>query len=485
MEGETGLKLPPKRTVLALLSGLGAAVVLSIANAFLPGFVFIGLLLLAVVAFFVTKEPWLGVLLVVFFLPFERLGAYELGGTTIRISQIILIITLGAWFFSLIIRKKFNFAKNPALVFWILFIAINIVGLANSLNLERSVMVLIYIIFTSLLAFLVPNLISDKERVKKVVSILLISFVIVSIFGLWQFLGDMAGLPTTMTGLRELYTKSVLGFSRVQSTAYEPLYFANYLLLPISLLFALFLSGRNAIKSGWLIILIGLGMVNLILTVSRGGYLAIAFSLLVIGIYFLRRLLTVRNLVVFGLAAVLVGYITVRALGSGGQPLTLEKFQGHVINAFYGASYEERVETFTNAFTIWREYPAVGIGPGSFGPYVAPHPYYMPKDGWKIVNNEFIEILAENGLIGLAVFSLFCLFLIIRSAKAISRSGDRYLRAVMIGLLGAFIGVLAQYQTFSTLYIMQIWFMIGLMIAVQNIIFAKQKNNHEVLDKAQ
>ena len=107
---------------------------------------------------------------------------------------------------------------------------------------------------------------------------------------------------------------------------------------------------------------------------------------------------------------------------------------------------------------------------------MASHPFYMPQDGWKIVNNEFIEILAENGILGLFFFCLFILFLIVRSIKAIIITKDEYLRAILVGLLGAFIGVLVQYQTFSTLYIMHVWFLIGLMIAVQNMIFRQIPN---------
>lgn len=166
----------------------------------------------------------------------------------------------------------------------------------------------------------------------------------------------------------------------------------------------------------------------------------------------------------------IVGWVAVQALGVGGELFTLEKFQEHIGNAFYGASYDERVETISSAMTMWQESPLVGSGPGSFGPYMANHPFYVPTDGWRIVNNEFIEILAENGIIGLFIFILIILLAVIRSFKAILRTKDFYLKAILIGLLGAFIGVLAQYQTFSTLYIVHVWFLIGLIVAIQNII---------------
>jgi len=440
-------------------------------NVNLPWYLYLAGLVFFVMTVLVFRNPVLGILFIAFFLPFERIGAYEFSVTTIRLSQVFLIVTTAAWFFNIFIKRKFTFSKNPILIPLILFLTIGLIALPNTLNMGRSLTVFLYIIFTALLAFIVPNLIKTKEQLKKAILVLLLSFILVSAFGLFQFAGDMNGLDPSITGLRQLYTKDVLGFTRVQSTAYEPLYFANYLLIPIAIIFALFLSGRNIIKSGWLIALLGLGLVNLILTVSRGGYLAILVTLLVVGLFYLRRLLTVRNIIIALVGIVFVGWVVVQALGIGGEFFTQEKFEEHISNAFYGASFDERMETFESAAQVWGEHPLVGISFGGFGPYVAEHPDYIPKDGWRIVNNEFIEILAENGLIGLFLFLIFVIFLIARSLRAIIVAGDNYSKTIMVALLAAFIGLLVQYQTFSTLYIMHVWFLIGLMVAVQNIIF--------------
>jgi len=465
-----------KKQWLLFTGAILLALALSYLNVSLPWFIFLGGVVFLTLTIAVFRQPLLGLALVAFSLPFERVGAYEFGAMTIRISQLFLVVTALAWFLNAVVQRKYTLAKNPLLVPLGAFLAINILSLTNALNIERSLLVLLFIVFTAFLAFLVPHVVTTSHQVRKVILVLTVSFVIVSAFGLFQFLGDMVGLPPEVTGLRELYTKEVLGFTRIQSTAYEPLYFANYLLIPLGLLLALFLSGSNVLRAGWLVFLFGLGMVNLILTVSRGGYLAIFFTVLVVGLFYFRKLMRPTTIALIIVATVLVGWVTIRALGISGDFFTAEKFQEHVRGVFYGASYEERVETFDRALAAWREHPLIGIGVGGFGPYVAPHPYYMPKDGWKIVNNEFIEVLTENGALGLLFLGLFFLMLIIRSVKAISVSGDKYLKAIMVGLLGALIGVLVQYQTFSTLYIMHIWFLLGLMVAVQNIIFGQIQN---------
>ena len=72
---------------------------------------------------------------------------------------------------------------------------------------------------------------------------LFVSLAIVSIFGIYQFLGDLVlGLPTFLTGLRPQYTKAVFGYPRVQATAIEPLYFAGMLFWPMFLMILLLLN---------------------------------------------------------------------------------------------------------------------------------------------------------------------------------------------------------------------------------------------------
>ena len=471
-----------KKQWLALGAAMIVAILAGALSSLFSWFIVVGAIAFAVVALLTMRQPFIGVLLIAFFLPFERLGAYEFGDTTIRATQILLVITGLVWFLRLVWNRSYSFVRNPLLIPLSLFLVVALASLTNTLNMGRSVTVFMYIIFTASLAFVIPNLVITKKQLQKVVIVLLVSFVLVSGFGLFQFLGDMTGLPQEVTGLREMYTNDILGFTRIQSTAYEPLYFANYLLIPIAILFALFLAGKNVIRSGWTIALFSLGVVNLVLTVSRGGYLALAATILLVGVIYFKKLFTVRNVAIIIIGAVVLFWVVLQTLGTGGELFTLEKFQEHVSNAFYGASYDERIETFDQAFTAWREHPVIGIGVGGFGPYVSQHPYYIPKEGWKIVNNEFIEILAENGIIGLFLFVGVLFVLIVRSIKAIMVARDNYLRAIMVALLGVCFGVIVQYQTFSTLYIVHIWFLIGSMVACQNIIFNNQKKLDVQLD---
>lgn len=78
-----------------------------------------------------------------------------------------------------------------------------------------------------------------------------------------------------------------------------------------------------------------------------------------------------------------------------------------------------------------------------------------------IVNNETLELLSETGVIGLAAFLLFLIVLFRENTDHHADDAE----PIRTACIAALLGMLAQYQTFSTLYIMHVWFTIGLLLA--------------------
>lgn len=442
------------------------------------------LIALAIVIFIaftlaIFKSPIFGIFLVAFLLPFERIGSYDFAGTTIRASQIFALIALVAWILIFLARKKNFSAKNPILIPISFFIGISALSMINAVNFQRAVLVFLFNAFVIAIALMIPNLVKHREHLDRIVKIILISCFLVSVFGIYQFLGDVAGLSPSLTGLREHYTSAVFGFPRVQSTCLEPLYFANYLLIPISLCLALLLKkkekeSRFPIKPLYLVLILGLASVNLVLTLSRGGYLGFVTVIFLSLVIFFRSLFTWKKVLTF-ILIVLIAFTSVYYfLRLAGKEKALETFLTQATNIAQGPAVTERTSTYEEAWRLFKEHPWLGIGVGNFGPAYAKHSQIIPEEiGWPIVNNEFLEILAEVGIFGFLSFLAFIIILIVYSIRAIKLFKNNYLKTILIGLLIAFCGILVQYQTFSTLYILHIWFLIGLMIAVSNLGFKK------------
>ena len=414
------------------------------------------------------RWPMFGVLAVVFLLPFERIGAVDFSGVTVRPSQVVAVALLAAWLTRSAWRGRLHWRPQPLLIPLCAYLLVLGFGLTHAENLPRAFAVFAFTAFTLAVSIVIPQVVRTEAQANRAVNVLLFTTAIVSAFGLFQFLGDYAGLPTSVTGLRDLYTKAVLGFPRVQSTALEPLYFANFLLLPLSLLTASLFS-RVKRKGFFGLPLLLLGGLVLVLTVARGGYLAFAASVVVIVVFSLRQFLHPGRILAFGASILIVGAVAVQLLGGGTDALSVQKFTGHITNLFTGASYEERIATFDLAQQAFHEQPLIGIGPGQFGPFASTNPSSEPKDGWKIVNNLTLEVLAEAGILGFLALALAFTILIVRSVQAIRRANSPNLRALLVGGRAASIGILVQYETFSILYIMHVWVAVGLLVAFQNL----------------
>lgn len=156
-------------------------------------------------------------------------------------------------------------------------------------------------------------------------------------------------------------------------------------------------------------------------------------------------------------------------------PDALDRFIGHaqledVLVKKQGESGFGRLQAFGQAIEAWETSPLVGIGLGNFGPYIKHYPVEKPDAGWDIVNNEYLELLAETGMLGLGSVLLLLIVIFSRSLTAYRAANDEYFRAVLVGLTAALVAIFAQYIFFSTFYIIHIWVLFGLIVGVQNLI---------------
>lgn len=429
---------------------------------------------------FLKDLNW-GLYLMAFFLPFERLPSLEVGGISLRINHLIVIVTLLVFLIKGLSSKKLKFQIDKSFILIGLFLIVNLISISSALDLKRALQVLLFILFVITVYFLTTNLIQNKDVLKKVIWAIILSAGVSGVFGIYQFFGDLAGLPLDLTGLKVGYDKSTFGFPRVHATTLEPLYFANFLLIPLGLLIASTLNRQHLIsqKLSWPILI--LILINFILTVSRGAYLAFGILLIFISLFLLQRFFTLKNIFILTLV-ITVALSGVWLFLTHAEPQALDEFISHVKVEDYirGESVNARIVAYKQAIEAFSDKPWFGIGPGNYGPFVEGYPQETPKTGWKIVNNQYLETLAENGIFGLLVLIVLFLVVLFRALKAYFKTKDLYLKTIILGLSAAWIGILVQYNFFSTIYIIHIWFLLALLTITSNLVFSKNiKNNFQ------
>lgn len=342
-------------------------------------------------------------------------------------------------------RARKDLARNRAVWLTALFVVIQAVSLFWALNLVRATMTLVVIL---LLFAVFLSMVSNKKLQKLLpafLQVLVVAAVGVSVFAWYQIVGDALGLPAWATLLPDVYGSGVFGFARPTALAAEPQFLASLLVAPILLLAHSFIKKEDdSKKTAWILLFL---VATLVATVSRGAALGLAIglvALLVVDRKYVKRCLAAVGIFVLGtfLALCAVGlaaqvnqrvganfYGSIRGavshytLGKVNLPdqtssLAPAGSQG-TEHGYVEESTTSRLSNSDMALSIWKDDGkniALGVGLGSTGyAYKQYQGYHTDK---AIVNNEYLELLLEGGLLSLLAFLAMLACLVIYLAKS-------------------------------------------------------------------
>ena len=408
---------------------------------------------------------WL-VLAIIFALPLERIPSLPIAGFTLKINHILGILLILFYTIRLLKKRekfKINYITIPLLGL-LFFISLSLFQSARPL---LSLVTFFQIVFTFILFQIIASQIDTIKKFEKIVQIIKISAFIVILFAGWQFVGDMLNLPIWITGLRELYTQKVFGFPRVHAFSLEPLYLGNYLFLPLSIFVAEIFQG----KKNW-VNLTGFILTSIVIfmTLSRGAILAYLVFVLLLFFFYPKKTLTVKNLTFLSsnlslaiiLIVVILSILGAEKRASFYNQLTLKDYQ--ITETVMG-----RLNTYEVAWQAFKEKPLTGIGLFNYGPYATGYDLENPFVQ-QIVNNEYLEILAEIGMFGLVLFIGIIILIIYAGFRGVKLAKESEMGTYLAILTIGFVAVLVQYNFFSTLAIIGIWVYVSLLVSLYNLI---------------
>lgn len=418
-----------------------------------------------------SKNKFFSVIAVVFLcaLPFERLLTLDFHGYTVKISYLLgLFLVLGS---VIMFRRVYRSIASDEIVL-LLFNLNNFASVFYAIDRQRAYIISLIVLFLSLIYFILKRVLDKK--LSYYLNILLIVSAVASIFGLWQFFAGQYGFGPSL--LRDAYTKINFGFPRIQSTFLEPLYFANFLFIGIYSSVYLYIVKK---KNLYLVALLVMA-VAFFLALSRGAFFALALSSVVALILVISRFRSILKEYISALAVIAISFVlAITIIFFVSEKQGLKNYLSHAVsgeilstNLSYGeilrGSQSEEVVTnpevlTSRAFTTKTALASAikhpfGIGVGNFG--VLPEFRSLLAGGsYQTVNNLYLEIFVESGMIGLALFLLFLGSIIHRII--INAKENRPESIIYLGIL---IALLAQYLFFSTLYIIYIWVFLALIM---------------------
>lgn len=316
------------------------------------------------------------------------------------------------------------------------YLSINLIswGLVQPPYKYPALLTMAAFVFYVLLCFFVSQYFIEDSIRNLAVSLWITTAVIVSACGIWQFMHNV----------------------RVIGTLGNENFLAAYIGASIPVCIGLMCANRKMLVFG--AAALPLFLFALYLTHARGGWIGLSASLSCFAIIAYcpkgKRLMISVLLIMLLLALVFTPW---------GVRFVLTQFQGDV-----------RPAIWEGTLGMIAQRPWLGWGKGAFFIF---YPEYRIQDYWLTksptdltvhAHNEFLQILAETGIIGLAVFLLLISIVIRFSIKEIDRikGTQRYL---LLGLTCGIIGLLAHNLVCNNLQMPSsavfLWFTIGLVIS--------------------
>lgn len=339
-----------------------------------------------------------------------------------------------------IIKPDFKSLKSWPNIFLLLFLFFSAISLVNS---GEHIKISLNALFGKWMRYLgICIIIQDSVYEQKIIK-----------RGMFVFLcgaslAVLSGLSQFFLGIEFLRNKGVsdivAGMRPVTSSFPHYNIFAGYLVVVILLAIILLLDEDSFnLKAISLLIISMVSSVTIVLTCSRGSWVALicAFIFLV----FISR----RNLIWLAPGFLLVFYIFLLF-----QPLH-ERF----LFSFSSTGDNDRFRYWLVAWKMINEHPFLGIGVGTF---MANFSKYIKDYNPSYAHNCYLQIWAETGIFSLISFMVFIVSLIYLSIKKFFASKDFLLLGLLTGTVGFLIHSFFEVNFYSLRLAILFWIWIGL-----------------------
>jgi len=345
----------------------------------------------------------------------------------ISVSIILVFILFLLMMHKRVITGKTYFDFNKMLILPVL--AYTLAGILSLQNAEHPELVGLEIlrILTLLGIMLVIMNLKNEKQIRLFVLFLLIGFLMEGIIAFTQYWTDKP-LGLARFGEGELITQDVgYTISRAGGTIGHPNILAYYLEILLPLIFSLMLVERNFRIRLYLMGTLGIGLVALVATLSRAGWVTIPISFCIVLLVLFKghffRLSTFVKLFLLSCLFLPILYVASPVIE---KRLTYDDYE----------SASNRIPLNEATLSIIKRFPVVGAGLNNFPEFF--HKY--DKTGKSsilqerhVVHNLFLWVWAETGTIGLlAFFWMFgSVFVVI---TALLSKVDLWHRALLTGI---------------------------------------------------
>ena len=297
--------------------------------------------------------------------------------------------------------------------------------------------------------YLVTHLIRDERDFREMYLTMVIIATVLALHGIWQFIVGVP-IPASWTDAAEGAVRT-----RVYSIFSNPNIMGAYMILfaPMTIGLAYACERPSQKVLFWLC---GLAMcAGCLFTMSRGAWLALAVAAVLFALLIDRRLLAL--MLVCGAVACTLPFVRSRI--------------GYLFTPQFADSNARggRAKRWATAIGYLKATdPVFGMGYGMYGGAVAVQNPVLPWVEYMYVDNYYVKILTENGIVGVTAFGMMLLGLIGNGLRGCVRTAKTRWSPLCAGMLCGLIGVLI-HSVFESIweepYMMALFFAVAAMMA--------------------
>lgn len=288
--------------------------------------------------------------------------------------------------------------------------------------------------------------INSQKRLRKVVVTIIVFASVMAFFGVLQRLAN----PEYIYGIREV------GQAIPFASYVNQHHFAAFLEMTTGLTLGLLFGGATK-KDKFLLLIIAVVLmgIGIVFTGSRGGIislLGVIGFLVLINIFKRRKNVedeanqsdagqnySISRLGLIGGSIILIAVLLISVTWLGGSDSVL---RGTGIQTDQTDFTSGRTHFWGVALQIIQDNPVLGSGLESFGVAFTKYDTWSGQFRVEQAHNDYLQILADTGVLGLICIIAFIILLFKQSLKIINETSDQFRRNVAIGSLAGCFGIL-------------------------------------------
>ena len=266
----------------------------------------------------------------------------------------------------------------------------------------------------------------------------------------------------TVTSVYAVY-QGLAGMSRANGFYGHPMTLGGWLCIFLPLLLIEFFEKKLLKQYHWLA---GLAFcicsAGLVFNATRGAWLAVTIVCTVLLLYYMFK--SKRNLAVSIIFIALISTVLVNNPKFMHRLDTIDDFNKYQSNT-------ERILIWQSAWNMFKDHPILGVGLGQYTEnyqqkYISPQ---AKEPNLTHAHNNFMQMLAENGIVGFASFVIMFGYIIFKNLIAWVRTRNVYALMIVSATVCLLLQGFTEYNVGNSAVIKMYWLVLGLLVVLSEL----------------